>query len=472
MPGSPTPNKTYALPTVFGDLDAWGAELNSNFSIIDLNVGGTLPMTLSGSTATVSGTNVEYGGYKFTGTLAGTNTITWTSYAGPLFVSNGTTGGQNILCGISGGLYATVQPNETAYLWSDTANFYKTAVVGGGVGTTGTGVVVLASGATLTNPTLVNPSGAVPTGTIIMFGANVAPTGWLYCDGSAVSRTSFAALFAVIGTSFGAGNGTTSFNIPDFRGRSGVGFDSGNATGRMTGLTGGVNASAIGNNGGEQAHVLVVAELAIHNHGITDPSHNHNHADPGHAHSISDPGHGHGINDPTHAHGVADPQHVHGLGDPGHAHGVSDPGHAHGVSDPQHRHLLQGNVNDYGGGVGVDGFSDRAPNAAGQSVAIYENPVSSFSGTGIGIFGAGTGIGIFGSGTGMFMGYAATGIGIFGAATNISIQGAGTNIGIFGAFTGISNVAATTNITINSAGSSTGHNNVQPGLVVGFIIKT
>jgi len=67
----------------------------------------------------------------------------------------------------------------------------------------------------------------LPAGTVAAFGASYAPSGWLKCDGSAVSRTAYAALFAAIGTTFGAGNGTTTFNIPDARGEFLRGWDDG-----------------------------------------------------------------------------------------------------------------------------------------------------------------------------------------------------------------------------------------------------
>lgn len=57
-----------------------------------------------------------------------------------------------------------------------------------------------------------------PVGTIIMYGGSTAPTGWLLCNNSAVSRTTYADLFAVIGTTFGTGDGSTTFNLPDMRG--------------------------------------------------------------------------------------------------------------------------------------------------------------------------------------------------------------------------------------------------------------
>ena len=58
----------------------------------------------------------------------------------------------------------------------------------------------------------------VPAGSITMFGGNTAPTGWLICDGTAVSRTANADLFTAIGTTFGNGDGSTTFNLPDIRG--------------------------------------------------------------------------------------------------------------------------------------------------------------------------------------------------------------------------------------------------------------
>src|SRR5262249_3727051 len=98
----------------------------------------------------------------------------------------------------------------------------------------------------------------VPTGALIMFAANVAPTGYLLCDGAAVSRTGYSALFAVISTLYGVGNGTTTFNVPDLRGRIALGFGAG------AGLT----ARSNGQNGGAESHALTTAELAAHHHSV------------------------------------------------------------------------------------------------------------------------------------------------------------------------------------------------------------
>lgn len=68
---------------------------------------------------------------------------------------------------------------------------------------------------------------AIPTGAIFTFPMTTTPTGYLVCDGSAVSRTTYADLFAILGTTYGAGDGSTTFNLPDYRGQFLRGLDSG-----------------------------------------------------------------------------------------------------------------------------------------------------------------------------------------------------------------------------------------------------
>jgi microcystin-dependent protein len=70
-------------------------------------------------------------------------------------------------------------------------------------------------------------SAGVPPGSMVDYAAASPPSGWLSCDGAAVSRTTYAALFAVIATTWGAGDGSTTFNVPDFRGRAAVGAGTG-----------------------------------------------------------------------------------------------------------------------------------------------------------------------------------------------------------------------------------------------------
>lgn len=94
------------------------------------------------------------------------------------------------------------------------------------------------------------------TGTILPTVATSAPAGWLLCDGSAVSRTTYANLFTLVGTAFGTGDGSTTFNVPDLRGRSVIGVGTGS----------GLTARARGDVGGAETHTLSEAQMPLHGH--------------------------------------------------------------------------------------------------------------------------------------------------------------------------------------------------------------
>lgn len=108
-----------------------------------------------------------------------------------------------------------------------------------------------------------------PVGTILDYAGDPAPTGWLLCYGQAISRTTYADLFAIIGTTYGVGDGSTTFNLPDLRGRVAAGQDDmgGSSANRLTGQTGGVDGDVLGGSGGAETHTLTTAQLAVHSHG-------------------------------------------------------------------------------------------------------------------------------------------------------------------------------------------------------------
>lgn len=111
---------------------------------------------------------------------------------------------------------------------------------------------------------------AFSSGMIQMYGGSSAPTGWLLCNGSAVSRSTYATLFAVIGTTYGIGDGSSTFNVPDLRGRSPIGAGTGTGGGASgSGLpTGGssLTARSAGDWLGEETHTLITTEIPAHTH--------------------------------------------------------------------------------------------------------------------------------------------------------------------------------------------------------------
>lgn len=109
-------------------------------------------------------------------------------------------------------------------------------------------------------------------GFIIAYAGASAPTGWLLCNGAAVSRETYADLFAITGTAFGAGDGSTTFNLPDYRGRVPVGLDAAQPEFNFRGET-----------GGAKTHTLSIAEMPTHTH--TQNSHTHSITDGAGAHS-------------------------------------------------------------------------------------------------------------------------------------------------------------------------------------------
>lgn len=171
-------------------------------------------------------------------------------------------------------------------------------------------------------------SNFVPVGTIVCYAGSTAPLGWLVCDGSQVSRTTYIQLFTILGTLYGAGNGTTTFNLPDLQQRFPLGKSS-SGTGSTLGDTGGLidhihgTTPATTSEDGEHDHdgatstdgahthsssvtagatflelvdrnldgVTVTVAASIHGHadGTTSSDGNHSHsisADGGHTHSV------------------------------------------------------------------------------------------------------------------------------------------------------------------------------------------
>lgn len=120
---------------------------------------------------------------------------------------------------------------------------------------------LLQSGATRTTP----------AGTIVAFTGTIIPDGWALCSGAAVSRTGYPELFAAIGTTYGNGDGSTTFNLPDLRGRTVFGKDNMGSTAANV-LTTTISGTTLGATGGSEKVTLVTANLPGHNHTFTGTS--------------------------------------------------------------------------------------------------------------------------------------------------------------------------------------------------------
>jgi microcystin-dependent protein len=103
-----------------------------------------------------------------------------------------------------------------------------------------------------------------PVGEITMWSTASAPTGWLICDGTAVNRTTYAALFAVVGTTYGAGDGSTTFNLPNLVGRVPTGRNASD-----------VSFDVLGEQGGAKTNALGSSNLPAHSHTPSESPHDH-----------------------------------------------------------------------------------------------------------------------------------------------------------------------------------------------------
>lgn len=155
------------------------------------------------------------------------------------------------------------------------------AVIGGFVDLNGRLLLERHNGETIDAGSVLGPQGPIgvgPTGAVTVFAGDAAPAGYLLCRGSAVSRTAYAALFAVIGTKYGAGDGVTTFNLPNLQGRVIVGQQPADT-----------DFDVVGEMGGSKTHVLTTAEMPPHTHvqnAHTHVQNAHDHTQTAHNHRM------------------------------------------------------------------------------------------------------------------------------------------------------------------------------------------
>ena len=306
---------------------AWGTTTNNNFDIIDRLINGVTSISLSGTTHTLttSDGSLSDGMFKvlvLEGSPSGTNTITIEpNNADKLyFIKNSS--GQSAIIKQGSGATVTIANGSDAVVFADgagsgaavteikpstadasvltatladsavtTAKIADDAVTAAKIADDAVGADAVADnsiGAAAINISGNGTSGQavvsdgdgsfsyesniVPSGALMPFAGSSAPTGFLLCHGQAVSRTTYATLFSAISTTYGSGDGSSTFNLPDLRGRVVAGQDDmgGASANRLTDQTGGLNGDTLGATGGSETHTLTTAQLASHTHSFSD----------------------------------------------------------------------------------------------------------------------------------------------------------------------------------------------------------
>jgi microcystin-dependent protein len=446
--------------------DQWGTVWDATVAVVEQAIAGNSPINLTGNTflwlsvANNAPDQARSFVLNFTGSLTAVCAIGLPAVAKFGLVMNNTTGGQVLVLGTPSGYgtgatgrLITVQPGQSTFFNCDGVN--------------------------VDTPNIVS---STPVGALMNYAGATAPPHWLMCNGQLVSRTTYALLFAVIGTTYGAGDGLATFGLPDLRGRTMAGLDNmggAAAAGRMT-ANSGTPGTTLGGVGGNEM-------LQSHAHGVYDPQHTHTINDPGHAHSVYDPTHNHGVNDPQHVHGVGDPTHAHSIADGGHNHSHNDPTHIHQLFDYGHAHAgstdAQGNHNHNFYAPNMTGAGNFIGGNSSHQITDNQNWLTDvqgnhahnigtdvrgtgiylgYSATGVTNNPSGTGIGIYGAYTGIYLGYAYTGVSIQYHATGVSIYAAGV---------GTYNSYSPTGIGIYGTGSGSTQN-MPPVMMVSTIIYT
>lgn len=271
----------------------WGSTTNNNFQyILEQSIAGwqQVPITstnqvltyLNGATSTPNLNQSIYAMLSLTGGSANFNVFTPNGSAKTYIINNTSSYAATMAVSSAGsattpaGGTVTIPALQTATVYTDGTNFYPQNSYLPGTPTAPTATAGTNNSQIATTAFVQTTAGAINsvlTGTIQMWATPSAPSGYLICDGSAISRSSYSALFGVLGTTFGAGDGTYTFNLPDYRTKMPIGVGSG---------------YSLASTGGAASVTIGTANLPAHNHGTSGIS-----ASSSTTVSISDPGHHH-----------------------------------------------------------------------------------------------------------------------------------------------------------------------------------
>ncbi len=295
MPSSFTTALALELQVTGENDNTWGTRLNDNvITLLDDAVARRLSLSVAGSVdVTLAAAQARKSYHEYTGTLTASINVIVPATEKLHHVHNNTSGAFTLTVKTASGTGIAITQGKKAILHCDgtdvvlivhqdqvSDNVITLAMMEHGTqgdilyygasgaptrlgaGTSGSLLTTQGAGA---NPTWAAGASTAITGEMRMWATLTAPSGWLICDGQAVSRSTFSDLFAVVSTVFGVGDGSTTFNLPDFRGRTIIGA---NNTSTPNGRNSGLNARNIGDQGGAEDHTLTVPEMPSHNHSV------------------------------------------------------------------------------------------------------------------------------------------------------------------------------------------------------------
>lgn len=264
------------LPTDGSQAGVWGTTTNSNLNyIFDSAVAGINTVSISSTSQALTYTNGPtsssalnqsiYAILKFTGATAATSIYAppvaktyiinnATSYT--ITIYNSTVIGNTT----AGGSGVAIPAGETMTIWSDGTNFTQQNTALRDVDLLGSSTAptpAAGDNSTLIATTAFVQVNGTPTGGLMLWPTASPPANWLICNGSAVSRATYATLFAVVGTTFGVGDGSTTFNLPNYTNRMPIGAGS---------------SYSVNSQGGSATTTLTTTELPSHSHSASSSS--------------------------------------------------------------------------------------------------------------------------------------------------------------------------------------------------------
>jgi microcystin-dependent protein len=266
MPSTYDPLLRLELQATGENATTWGVKTNTNLDLLAESIAGAVNLNVAGSgdytlsTANGAEDEARQAILVLTGLLTGNRNIIVPSSPKNYTVINNTTGAFTVTLKQSGGSGLTIPTT------GPTITVCTSTTCVDSIGATPYTKTLLAATSIAAAQTTLEVPPPIPAGVIWEYGGTTAPSGWLLCNGDAVSRSTYAALFAIIGTAYGSGDGSTTFNVPDRRDRFGIG-----ASGTIArGSTGGSSTS-----GGT---ALTTAQLPSHTHtGTTSTAGEHSH---------------------------------------------------------------------------------------------------------------------------------------------------------------------------------------------------